>query len=638
MPSVPPQPPFLTDFDLHLLSQGSHFRSYEKMGAHIATHEGAVGVYFAVWAPNAERVSVIGDFNGWSDGAHPMQLQGSSGVWEAFVPHLGSGTLYKYAIRSRHKDYRVEKADPYAFAAEVTPRTASKVWDLSGYEWEDQEWMANRAKAQSPYAPMSIYEVHLGSWMRVPEEGNRSLSYREAAVRLTAYVKEMGFTHVEFLPLTEHPFGGSWGYQTVGYFASTSRFGTPQDLMFLVDALHRSGIGVILDWVPAHFPTDEHGLGFFDGTHLYEHSDPLQREHRDWGTYIFNYGRWEVSNFLISSALFWLDMYHIDALRVDAVASMIYLDYGRKPGEWTPNKYGGRENLEAIAFVRRFNEKVYAEYPDTITIAEESTSWPMVSRPVHLGGLGFGMKWNMGWMHDMLSYMSKDPIHRAYHHNNITFSLLYAFTENFVLPFSHDEVVHLKKSMISKMPGDVWQKFANLRLLYGYMYGHPGKKLLFMGDELGQWREWNHDSSVDWHLLRYPPHEGLQRWVKDVNDFYRSEPALHEIDFRPAGFEWIDCDDRALSVIAFLRYGGDREAPVAIACNFTPIPRHHYRIGLPRGGRWREALNSDATLYGGSGQGNFGGVEAQPRPHHGRPYSVPLTLPPLGLVVLKPEE
>jgi 1,4-alpha-glucan branching enzyme len=637
MPSVPPKP-FLTEFDLHLLSQGSHFRSYEKMGAHLATHEGKTGVYFAVWAPNAERVSVIGDFNGWSDGAHPMQLQGSSGVWEAFVPDLRQGALYKYAIASKHAGYRVEKADPYAFAAEVTPRTASKVWDLSGFEWGDAGWMSRRGAAQAQDAPMSIYEVHLGSWMRVPEEGNRSLTYREAAARLTAYVKEMGFTHVEFLPLTEHPFGGSWGYQTVGYFAPTSRYGAPQDLMFLIDALHRNGIGVILDWVPAHFPSDEHGLGYFDGTHLYEHSDPLQREHRDWGTYIFNYGRWEVSNFLISSALFWLDKYHIDALRVDAVASMIYLDYGRKPGEWTPNRHGGRENLEAIAFVRRFNERVYAEYPDVVTIAEESTSWPMVSRPVYLGGLGFGMKWNMGWMHDMLDYMSKDPIHRAYHHNNITFSLLYAFSENFVLPFSHDEVVHLKKAMIAKMPGDVWQKFANLRLLYGYMYAHPGKKLLFMGDEIGQWREWNHDLSLDWHLLKYPPHEGLQRWVKDVNDFYRTEPALHEVDFRSAGFEWIDCADRAMSVIAFLRRGLDPGAPVAVACNFTPVPRHHYRIGLPHGGRWREALNSDATLYGGSGQGNFGGVEAQARPHHGRPYSVPLTLPPLGVVVLKPEK
>src|SRR5262245_5720789 len=629
--------PFLTDYDLHLLAQGSHYRSYEKMGAHLAERDGTAGVYFAVWAPNAERVSVIGDFNGWRADAHPMRLQGSSGVWEAFVPGLGSGALYKYAITSRHRGYRVEKADPYAFAAEVTPRTASKVWDLSGYEWGDQEWMARRAKTQAPDAPMSIYEVHLGSWMRVPEEGNRSLTYREAAVRLAAYVKEMGFTHVEFLPLTEHPFGGSWGYQTVGYFAPTSRFGTPQDLMALIDALHRSGIGVILDWAPAHFPADEHGLGYFDGTHLYEHSDPRQREHRDWGTYIFNYGRWEVSNFLIASALFWLEKYHIDALRVDAVASMIYLDYGRKPGEWTPNRHGGRENLDAISFVRRFNERVYEEYPDVVTIAEESTSWPMVSRPVYVGGLGFGMKWNMGWMHDMLNYMSKDPIHRAYHHNNITFSLMYAFSENFVLPFSHDEVVHLKKSMIGKMPGDVWQKFANLRLLYGYMYGHPGKKLLFMGDELGQWREWNHDGSLDWHLLRYPPHEGLQRWVKDLNGFLRAKGALHEIDFTSAGFEWIDCDDRAMSVVAFLRYGRDREAPVAIVCNFTPVPRYRYRIGLPRGGRWREALNSDATLYGGSGQGNFGAVEAQAHAHHGRPFSVSLTLPPLGVVMLEPE-
>ena len=628
--------PFLTEYDLHLLAEGSHFLSYEKLGAHIANRDGTSGVYFALWAPNAERVSVIGDFNDWSPGENPMSMQKDSGIWECFIAGLRQGALYKYAIESRYHGHRVEKADPYAFAFEIRPRTASKVWDISGYPWGDQEWMAFRGKANALDAPISIYEVHLGSWMRVPEEGGRWLSYREVAPKLAEYVRGMGYTHVEFLPLTEHPFDGSWGYQTVGYFAPSSRFGTPQDFMFLVDTLHRHGIGVIMDWAPAHFPRDEHGLAYFDGTHLYEHFDVRLREHPDWGTYTFNFGRWEVRNFLISSALFWFDTYHIDGLRVDAVASMLYLDYGRKEGEWVPNAYGGRENLEAIDFLRRFNERVYAEYPDVMTFAEESTAWPMVSRPTYLGGLGFGFKWNMGWMHDMLSYMSKEPIHRSYHHNKITFSMLYAFNENFVLPFSHDEVVHLKRSMLDKMPGDFWQRFANLRLLYGYMTGHPGKKLLFMGSEFGQWNEWDHDSSLDWNLLDHPPHQGLQRWVRDLNRLYRAEPALHEVDFEPPGFEWIDCDDRGASIISFLRRGRNPAEVVLFACNFTPVPRFNYRLGVPQGGWWSELLNSDAEIYGGSGVGNLGGKHADPDPRHGRPFSLDLSLPPLAIVAFKP--
>ncbi len=635
--------PILSDFDLHLFAEGTHYRTYEKMGAHLCQRDGEAGVSFCVWAPNAERVSVVGDFNGWTPGATPLQLRPEAGIWEGFVPGLGVGTLYKYYVESRYLGYCIDKADPYAFAAEIRPQTASKVWDLGRYEWRDQAWMAARPRRNLHESPISIYEVHLGSWMRVPEENQRWLTYREIASKLTAYVQQMGFTHVELLPVTEHPFDGSWGYQTVGYFAPTSRHGTPDDFRHLVDTLHQHGIGVILDWVPAHFPRDGHGLGYFDGTHVYEHADPRQGLHPDWDTFVFNYGRKEVRNFLISNALFWFEQYHMDALRVDAVASMLYLDYGRQGGEWIPNLYGGRENLEAVDFLRVLNEQVHGAFPGATVIAEESTAWPSVSRPTYLGGLGFGFKWNMGWMHDMLDYMSGDPIHRSYHQNQITFSLLYAFTENFVLPFSHDEVVHGKGSMIGKMPGDDWQKFANLRLLYGYMFGHPGKKLLFMGNEFGQWSEWNHDTSLEWHLLQYPPHAGLQRWVRDLNTFYRSEAALYEVDFEPSGFEWIDCSDSQASVISFLRRGraqagteaSTEDRAALFVCNFTPIPRHNYRVGVPAGGYWKEVLNSDAPLYGGSGQGNAGGAAAAPLAAQGRPYSLNLTLPPLAIVVFR---
>jgi 1,4-alpha-glucan branching enzyme len=627
--------PFLTDFDLHLLAEGTHYRTYNKLGAHRAEMDGRTGTHFAVWAPNAREVSVIGDFNAWHPSAHRMTFRAAAGVWECFIPEVGHGALYKYLIRSRYHHYEAEKADPYAFASEIRPASASKVWNLSGYAWGDQAWMDQRRAAQALDAPMSTYEVHLGSWMRAPEDGHRWLSYREVAPRLAAYLCDLGYTHVEFLPLCEHPLDASWGYQTIGYYAPTSRFGTPQDLMFLIDTLHQAGIGVIMDWVPAHFPRDGHGLGFFDGTHLYEHDDPRLGEHQEWGTYIFNYGRVEVRNFLISNALFWFDKYHLDGLRVDAVASMLYLDYARQPGEWIPNRYGGHENLEAVDFVRRFNEQVYAEYPDIITIAEESTAWGMVSRPTHLGGLGFGLKWDMGWMHDTLVYFSHDPVHRRFHHGQLTFRALYAFTENFVLPLSHDEVVHGKGSLLGKMPGDDWQKFANLRLLFGYMTAQPGKKLLFMGGELGQWREWNHDASVDWHLLAYAPHQGLQRWVRDLNHIYRDQPALHQLDCEPGGFEWVDCNDADTSAVSFLRRGRAHEDVLLIACNFTPVPRRHYVIGVPSGGYWRELLNSDSQLYGGSDLGNGGGVEARPVAAHGRDYSLSVTLPPLAMVVFR---
>jgi 1,4-alpha-glucan branching enzyme len=626
----------LTKEDIYLFNEGSHYRLYQKLGAHPMNVDGVDGTYFAVWAPNAEQVFVIGDFNGWNKGSHPLRPKGSSGIWEGFIPGMQQWAVYKYHIVSRHNGYRVDKADPVGFHHERPPRTGSIVTNLD-YSWGDQEWMANRWQRNGREAPMSVYEMHLGSWMRVPEQGNRSLSYRELAPRLADYVSRMGFTHVEFLPIMEHPFYGSWGYQTTGYFAPTSRYGTPQDFMYLVDYLHQHNIGVLLDWVPSHFPSDEHSLAFFDGTHLYEHSDPQKGYHPDWNSYIFNYGRHEVRSFLLSSAFYWLDKYHVDGLRVDAVASMLYLDYSRQEGQWIPNEYGGRENLEAIAFLRRFNEAIYQSFPDVQTIAEESTAWPMVSRPLYVGGLGFGLKWDMGWMHDTLEFMTRDPIYRKYHHNLLTFRQLYAFSESFMLPLSHDEIVYGKGSLLSKMPGDVWQKFANLRLLLGYMYAQPGKKLLFMGGEIGQWTEWNHDSSVEWHLLDYPNHESLRRWVDELNWLYKREPALHELDLESGGFEWIDANDAENNVLSFIRKGRTTQDIILVLCNFTPVPRHSYRVGAPRGGFWREILNSDAREYGGSGQGNLGGVEAVPVPLHGRPRSLTVTVPPLGVVFFKSE-
>jgi len=627
----------LTNDDLFLFNEGSHYRLYEKLGAHPITVDGVEGTYFAVWAPDAKQISVIGEFNSWDKSSHPLRPKGQSGIWEGFIPGVTKCALYKYYLVSHRRGYHVEKADPFAFCNETPPKTASLAWNLD-YSWGDRAWMEKRRAHNALDAPISIYEVHLGSWQRVLEEGNRYLSYRELAPMLAEYLKQLGFTHVEFLPIMEHPFYGSWGYQLTGYFAPTSRYGTPQDFMYLVDYLHQHDIGVILDWVPSHFPNDEHGLGYFDGTHLYEHGDPRQGIHPDWNSFIFNYGRDEVRSFLLSNALFWLDKYHVDGLRVDAVASMLYLDYGRKEGEWIPNKYGGRENLEAIALLRRFNEAVYQESPDVQTIAEESTAWPMVSRPTYLGGLGFGLKWDMGWMHDTLEYMTKDPIYRKHHHNNLTFRLVYAFFENFVLPLSHDEVVHGKGSLLGKMPGDDWQKFANLRLLLGYMYAQPGKKLLFMGGEFGQWREWAHDESLEWHLLDYPPHSGLKRWVEDLNRFYRGQPALYELDFAPTGFEWIDCNDVEHSVVSLMRKGRSPDDLLVVVCNFTPTTHFNYRIGVPQPGFWKELLNSDASEYGGTGQGNLGGVEAAPIPLHGRPYSLTLTLPPLAAVFFKPSQ
>ncbi|BAV33692.1 glycogen branching protein [Sulfuricaulis limicola] len=624
-----------TEHDIYLFKEGRHFRLYDKFGAHAQTVEGVAGVYFAVWAPNASRVAVVGDFNAWRPEAHPLlPRQDDSGIWEGFVPGVSRGARYKYHLVSRHGNYQVEKTDPFALHTEIPPRTASVVWELD-YRWDDQAWMQERGRANALNAPMSVYEAHLGSWRRVPEEGNRPLSYREHASQLADYVRDMGFTHVELMPVTEHPFYGSWGYQTTGYFAPTARYGTPQDFMHLVDRLHRNGVGVILDWVPSHFPTDEHGLVYFDGTWLFEHADPKRGYHPEWSSSIFNYGRHEVRSILISSALFWLDKYHIDGLRVDAVASMLYLDYAREAGEWIPNEHGGKEDIEAVQFLRDLNEAVYRDHPDTQTIAEESTAWPMVSRPTWLGGLGFGMKWNMGWMHDTLNYFSRDPVYRKFHHDQLTFSIWYAFHENFVLPFSHDEVVHGKGSLLSRMPGDDWQKFANLRLLFGYMYGHPGKKLLFMGCEFGQWREWNHDQSLDWHLLEHAPHRGIQSWVRDLNQLYRREPALHARDFDRQGFEWADLHDWEHSIISFCRRGENPDDLMLVVCNFTPVPQVNYRVGVPRGGCWTEALNSDATVYGGSGLGNLGGVEAAPVPAHGRDYSLALTLPPLATLYLR---
>ncbi len=624
----------ITSFDLHLFNEGNHTKLYEKFGAHITELDGQQGTYFAVWAPDAERISVVGDFNGWNTDYNPLTPRGSSGVWEGFIPGLSKGTLYKYHLRSHYKGYQVAKADPFGFLQETPPHTASIVWDLD-YQWNDSAWMQVRQDRNAFDAPQSMYEVHLGSWMRAAEEGNRSLSYRELAPKLAEYVNRLGFTHVELLPVMEHPFFGSWGYQVTGYYAPSSRFGTPQDFMYLVDYLHQHDIGVILDWVPSHFPNDEHGLAYFDGTHLYEHADPRKGFHPDWKSAIFNYSRNEVRAFLISNAIFWLDKYHIDGLRMDAIASMLYLDYSRKQGEWIPNQFGGRENLEAVSLLKRVNTEAYGAFPDIETIAEESTAWPMVSRPTYIGGLGFGMKWDMGWMHDTLAYMQQNPIHRKYHHNKLTFRGLYAFTENFVLPLSHDEVVHGKGSLLGKMAGDYWQKFANLRLLFGYMFTQPGKKLIFMGGEIGQWSEWNHDGSVDWGLLHFPIHSGMQRWVSDLNAYYRSEPALYQCDFVPSGWRWIDANDSDNSVLTYLRYGVDPEAPVLVACNFTPVPRRGYRVGVPFGGHWREMLNSNAAIYGGTDEGNFGGCTADEIPNHGQPYSVLLDLPPLAMVVFK---
>jgi 1,4-alpha-glucan branching enzyme len=624
----------LTQDDIYLFNEGNHFRLYEKLGAHLVDQPHTAGVYFAVWAPNAAQVSVIGDFNGWNQSAVPLRPRGQSGIWEGFVAGIKMGALYKYHILSHQNDYQVDKADPFAFFNQIAPEKASVFWDLQ-YEWQDQKWMADREHRNAFEAPMTIYELHPGSWQRVPEEDDRPLSYRELAPRLAEYMQRMGFSHVEFLPVMEHPFYGSWGYQTLGYFSPTSRYGYPQDFMYLIDILHQHDIGVILDWVPSHFPTDEHGLGFFDGTHLFEHADPRKGIHPDWQSCIFNYGRNEIQSFLISSALFWHDKYHVDGLRVDAVASMLYLDYSRSEGEWIPNLYGGNENLEAIGFLRRFNEAVHQNYPATLTIAEESTAWPMVSRPTYVGGLGFDMKWDMGWMHDTLLYMSKEPVHRAYHHDKLTFRMLYAFTENYVLPLSHDEVVHGKGSLLGKMSGDEWQKFANLRVLLGYMYAQPGKKLLFMGAELGQWKEWDHDHSLDWHLLDYPLHSGIQRWIHDLNEVYCREPSLHRLDFSSEGFSWLDCNDALQSTISLIRRGSTKNDVMLVICNFTPVPRHNYRVGAPHSGFWQEVLNSDSHYYGGSGQGSLGAVEAAPVSSHGLPYSLNLTLPPLAAVFLK---
>ncbi len=626
----------LTDYDIHLFNEGTHFRLYEKLGAHVMEGpDGESGVYFAVWAPNAGYVSVVGDFNDWEQGAHALQPHATSGIWEGFVPGVGPGTVYKYHVASREGGYRVNKADPFGFRHETPPRTASVVAELD-HAWEDDAWMERRADGDALREPMSVYEVHVGSWMRRPEDDDRPLTYRELAPKLADYCQDMGFTHVELLPVMEHPFYGSWGYQTTGYFAPTSRYGGPADFMALVDHLHERGIGVILDWVPSHFPSDEHGLAYFDGTHLFEHADPRQGYHPDWNSYIFNYGRNEVRSFLGSSALFWLERYHADGLRVDAVASMLYLDYSRKAGEWIPNEHGGRENLEAIGFLRRMNETLYREVPGVRTIAEESTAWPMVSRPTYVGGLGFGMKWDMGWMHDTLEYFRRDPIHRRWHHGELTFRMVYAFNENFVLPLSHDEVVHGKGSLLDKMPGDEWRRFANLRLLYAYMWAMPGKKLLFMGGEFGQGREWSHERSLDWHLLDGEKHRGVRRLVSDLNHRYAQEPALHARDFDPDGFQWIDASDAEQSVICFLRKGrSEDDAPILCAFNFTPTPLTNYRIGVPSKGHWEEILNTDAATYGGSGQGNMGGVDTTPVPQHGHDRSVVLTLPPLGAVFLR---
>nr|WP_231511938.1 1,4-alpha-glucan branching protein GlgB [Chondromyces apiculatus] len=623
------------EMDLHLFHEGRHTRLHEKLGAHPARRGAKEGVFFAAWAPNAERVSVIGEFNDWHPGQHVMERRGGMGIWEVFVPGARVGQHYKLQIASHMGGSTIDKADPFAFRQAPAPDTASVVADIA-YRWGDGAHMKGRSKSGLRNAPMSIYEVHLGSWMRVPDEGNRMLSYREIAPKLADYVAKLGFTHVELLPLTEHPFYGSWGYQTTGYFAATSRYGEPADLKFLIDTLHQRGIGVILDWVPGHFPHDAHGLASFDGTHLYEHASPLQGYHPEWNTYIFNYGRHEVRSFLLSSALFWVEEFHADGLRVDGVASMLYLDYGRKHGEWVPNEHGGRENLDAVALLRQVNESIYKQVPGVETIAEESTAWPLVSRPVYLGGLGFGFKWDLGWMHDTLKYLALDPIFRKFHHRSLTFRGMYAFTENFVMALSHDEVVYGKGSLINKMNGDHWQKFANLRLLYTYMWTQPGKKLLFMGGEFAQWKEWNHDTSLDWHLLHEAAHQKIQLLVGELNRAYREEPALHALDVDPKGFQWIDANDADHSVLVYERRGTREEDWIVVALNFTPVPLHNYRIGVPGAGAWEELINTDAETFGGSGHGNLGAVQAAPVPWQGRDFSLSLTLPPLGAILLKP--
>jgi 1,4-alpha-glucan branching enzyme len=643
---TPGVPSIFSDFDLYLFGQGKHYHVYERFGAHIRTVNGVTGVNFAVWAPHARSVSVIGDFNAWNRSTNPMYARHIDlGVWECFVPNLPSGTIYKYSIYSHINNYTVDKTDPYGFAAELRPNTASVVADIHQHTWQDDAWLQQRATYQPLSAPLSIYEIHLGSWRHVPErhqewavEEDRFMTYRELAHTLADYVKDLGFTHVELMPITEYPFDGSWGYQVTGHFAPTSRFGTPEDFQYFVDYMHQQGIGVILDWVPSHFPKDGHGLSYFDGTHLYEYSDPRKGEHKQWGTYVFDYGRSEVRNFLIASALFWLREYHIDGLRVDAVASMLYLDYMRDSGTWVTNQYGGREHLEAVDFLRQFNEAVYAQVPGTITIAEESTAWPLVSRPTYVGGLGFTLKWNMGWMHDMLEYIHLDPIYRRYHHNNITFSLMYAYSENFVLPLSHDEVVHLKGSMLTKMPGDLWQKFANLRAFYAYMWGHPGKKLLFMGGEFGQWHEWDYQQSLDWHLLSPPSdprHAQLRDFLRHLNQLYRHEPALNQLDTEPEGFSWIDPHDSDNSVISFIRRSKDAQDTLVFVCNFTPIPRYGYRLGVPEAGTYYEVINSDDVQYGGSGLVNQQAMPSGPMYWQSCPHSILLTLPPLATVMLK---
>jgi 1,4-alpha-glucan branching enzyme len=625
----------LSDFDLHLMAEGRHYDTYEKLGAHLKTVNGIAGVNFAVWAPSARRVSLVTDFNAWDGRMHPMRPRGSSGIWELFIPGIGEGTIYKYEITGPAGNLLPLKSDPYAFRSELRPSTGSVVVDLTNYQWSDRSWLAAREKKNWLNSPISVYEVHLGSWRRVPEDKDRWLTYRELADQLVAYVKEMGYSHIELLPVMEHPFDGSWGYQTLGYFSATSRFGSPTDFMYFVDRCHQAGIGVILDWTPAHFPRDTHGLAQFDGTHLYEHADPRQGAHPDWGTLVYNYGRNEVVNYLISNALFWLDKYHIDGLRVDAVASMLYLDYSRQPGEWIPNRYGGRENLPAIDFLKRMNEVAHGRFPGILTIAEESTAWPSVSRPVYLGGLGFSLKWNMGWMNDTLKYFSSNPIYRKYEQNKLTFSLIYAFTENFMLPFSHDEVVHGKNSLLHKMPGDMWQQYANLRLLLAYQHAHPGKKLLFMGQEFAQRSEWSETRSLDWHLLQYESHKGVKQLVADLNRLHSAESALHEVDFEWTGFEWIDCNDADNSVLSFIRRARDRDDFLVVILNATPVVRGNYRVGLPVGGFYKEILNTDSTNYGGSGVGNLGGLNSEPTPAQERPHSLLLTLPPLAALIFK---